>query len=75
MLDLAQLRKILAHPLGFTRRPITLRNHIPKSMYFPDKGCVRPLRHLYGYATAGVILYIISFYLACSVGSIGRVFR
>ena len=25
MLDLAQLRKILAHPLGFTCRPITLR--------------------------------------------------
>ena len=22
-------------------------------MYFPDKGCVRPLRHLYGYA-AGI---------------------
>jgi len=21
-------------------------------MYFPDRGCVRPLRHLYGYATA-----------------------
>jgi len=20
-------------------------------MYFPDRGCVRPLRHLYGYAT------------------------
>ena len=24
----------------------------PKIMYFPDRGCVRPLRHLYGYATA-----------------------
>ena len=22
-------------------------------MYFPDSGCVRPLRHLYGYATDG----------------------
>jgi len=21
-------------------------------MYFPHRGCVRPLRHLYGYATA-----------------------
>ena len=21
-------------------------------MYFPDRGCVRPLRHFYGYATA-----------------------
>ena len=20
-------------------------------MYFPDRGCIRPLRHLYGYAT------------------------
>jgi len=25
-------------------------------MYFPDRGCVRPLRHLYGYAT-GVTIY------------------
>ena len=24
-----------------------------KIMYFPDRGCVRPLRHLYGYATEG----------------------
>jgi len=32
--------------------PITLRNHIPKNYVFPDRGCVRPLRHLYGYATA-----------------------
>jgi len=22
-------------------------------MYFPDSGCVRPFRNLYGYATAG----------------------
>ena len=28
------------------RRPITLRNHVPKNMYFPDT-----LRHLYGNAT------------------------
>ena len=27
-------RKILAHPLGFTRRPITLRNYIPKNYVF-----------------------------------------
>jgi len=33
------------------RRPITLRNHIPKNYVFFDRGCVRPLRHLYGYAT------------------------
>jgi len=26
---LSLIDKILAHPLGFTRRPITLRNHIP----------------------------------------------
>ena len=44
--------KILVHPLGFRRRPKTLRNHIPNNMYFPDRGCVRPLRHFYGYATA-----------------------
>jgi len=25
-------------------------------MYFPDRGCVRPLRHLYGYAT-GITIY------------------
>jgi len=25
---------------------------MPKNTYFPDRGCVRPLRHLYGYATA-----------------------
>jgi len=25
--------KILAHPLSFTRRPITLRNHIPKIVF------------------------------------------
>ena len=25
-------------------------------MYFPDKGCIRPLRHLYGYA-AGRLSY------------------
>ena len=24
------------------RRPVTLRNHIPTIMYFPDRGCVRP---------------------------------
>jgi len=24
----------------------------PKIMYFPERGCVRPLCHLYGYATA-----------------------
>ena len=24
------MTKILAHPLGFTRRPVTLKNHIPK---------------------------------------------
>ena len=37
--------------LGFTRRPITLRNHIPKITYFPDRGCVLPSCHLYGHAT------------------------
>ena len=37
--------------IGFTRRPIILRNHTPKNMYFPDRGCICPLRHLYGYAT------------------------
>ena len=29
---LSLIDKILAHPLGFTRRPITLRNHIPKKL-------------------------------------------
>ena len=45
---------MFAHPLGFVRRPITLRNHIPRNMYFPDgvRTPLRPLRHLYGYATA-----------------------
>ena len=33
----AALTKILAHPLGFTRRPITPRNHIPENMYFPGR--------------------------------------
>ena len=28
-----------------------LRNHIPKNMYFPDSGCVRPLR----YCSAGLM--------------------
>ena len=28
------MTKILAHPLGSTRRPITLRNHIPKICIF-----------------------------------------
>ena len=35
-------------------RPYNQKRHdIPpeKIMYFPDRGCVRPLRHLYGYAT------------------------
>ena len=32
--SLPYLTKILAHPLGFTRRPITLRNHIPKICIF-----------------------------------------
>ena len=51
-LDLAQLTKILAHPLGFARTLITPRNRIAKKItYFSDRGCVRPLRHLYGYAT------------------------
>ena len=27
-----QLITILAHPLGFTRRPVTLRNHIPEKL-------------------------------------------
>ena len=27
-----QLMTILAHPLGFTRRPVTLRNHIPEKL-------------------------------------------
>ena len=31
---LSLIEKILAHPLGFTRRPITLRNHIPKNYVF-----------------------------------------
>ena len=44
------MAKILAHPLGFKRRPITLRNRIPKNHAFPESGCVRPLRHMYGYA-------------------------
>ena len=26
-------------------------------MYFPDRGCIRPLRHLYGYATASAMAY------------------
>ena len=37
--------------LGFTRRPITLRNHIPKKYVFSW----RPLRHLYGYATVAYV--------------------
>ena len=50
----SQLTKILAHPLRFTRRPITEKSHTgtKKIMYFPNRVCVRPLRHLYGYATA-----------------------
>jgi len=43
--------KILAHPLGFTCRPITLRNHIPKKLCIFLTRCIPPLRHLYGYAT------------------------
>ena len=30
---------------------ITLTSHTQKIMYFTDRGCVRPLRHLYGYTT------------------------
>ena len=33
------------------RRPITLSNHAPKNYVSYRQGCVRPLRHLYGYAT------------------------
>ena len=33
------------------RHDISYRLNEPKIMYFPDSGCVRPLRHLYGYAT------------------------
>jgi len=28
-------------------------------MYFPDRGCVRPLRHLCGYATAFTTLHVV----------------
>ena len=36
------------------RRPITLRNHIPKktSIFLTRGAYVRPLHHLYGYVTA-----------------------
>ena len=34
------------------RHDISYRLNEPKIMYFPDRWCVRPLRHLYGYATA-----------------------
>jgi len=34
------------------RYDISYRLNEPKIMYFSDRGCVRPLRHLYGYATA-----------------------
>ena len=37
-------------------------------MYFPDRGCVRPLRHLYGYATAPVHLPV----SASDIGSVRR---
>jgi len=43
--------KLLAHLLGFTRRPITLRNHIPKNYVFSWQRVRTPLRHLFGYAT------------------------
>jgi len=29
-------------------------------MYFSDKGCIRPLRHLYGYATGNTLLCDVS---------------
>jgi len=32
----------VAHPLGFTRRPITLRNHIPKICIFLTGGAYAP---------------------------------
>ena len=36
------MTKILAHPLGFTRRPITVRNHIPKICIFRTGGAYAP---------------------------------
>jgi len=44
---LSLIDKNIGTSAGFTHRPITLRNHIPKNMYFPYS----PLRHFYGYAT------------------------
>ena len=40
--QLSVIEKILAHPLGFTRRPITLRNHIPKNYVFSWRSAYAP---------------------------------
>ena len=40
------MTKILAHPLGFTRRPITLRNHVPKNYVFSCQEVRTPLTPL-----------------------------
>jgi len=40
--ELAQMTKILAHPLGFTRRPMTLRNRMLKIRIFQTGGAYGP---------------------------------
>jgi len=51
----AALTKILAHPLGFTRRPITPRNHIPEICIFLAGTPLTPLlwlRHCYSVSSS-----------------------
>ena len=45
-------------------------------MYFPDRGCVRPLRHLYGYAIETVHTHCASVHQAAKfVAALLRVAR
>jgi len=44
-----------AYQVGRTIKKRHDISHRLKIMYFPDRGCVRPLRHLYGYATESAL--------------------